>query len=203
MLSADVTAQRLRASEQFVALDALELVLRLNRGFNQIEVGFDLYSSVSSLWWGQNWGWGLCHRVVVAIFNIQLQSDLAFDVFGILVAALVVALFSHSFLLIADLIFEPLVLLLEEWPEAKSVLDLLVGSSDWLVALAICRSLLSALESVYLTYIRSVPRRGLGTWLIWRLRFDAWLWWRVHLTIALPHRKGLCVFTVVPDEVDQ
>jgi len=50
MLSADVAAQRLRASEQFVALVALELVLGLNRGFNQIEVAFDLYSSVSSLW---------------------------------------------------------------------------------------------------------------------------------------------------------
>jgi hypothetical protein len=60
MLSADVAAQRLRASEQFVALVALELVLilklsylifsGLNWGFNQIEVAFDLYSSVSSLW---------------------------------------------------------------------------------------------------------------------------------------------------------
>ena len=62
MLSADVAAQRLRASEQFVALVALELVLilklsylifsGLNWGFNQIEVAFDLYSSVSSLWGG-------------------------------------------------------------------------------------------------------------------------------------------------------
>ena len=51
---------------------------------------------------------------MVAIFVLQLQSDLAFDVFGILVAALVVALFSHGILLILDLIFEPLVLLLEE-----------------------------------------------------------------------------------------
>lgn len=203
MLSADVTAQWLRASEQFIALVALELVLRLTRGFNQIEVAFDLYSSVSSLWWGHVWGWGLCRRLVIAISILQLQRDLTFDVFRILVAALVIALFSHCLLLILDLIFEPLVLLLEEWPEAKSILDQLVCSSDLLIALAVCRSLLSTLESVYLTCIRSVPRRGLGTWLIWRLRLDAWLWWRLQLAIALPHRKGLRLSVVVPDEVGQ
>ena len=51
---------------------------------------------------------------MVAVFVLQLQGDLAFNVFRILAAALVVALFSHGVLLIRDPIFEPPVLLLEE-----------------------------------------------------------------------------------------
>jgi hypothetical protein len=50
MLSADVAAKRLRAPEQLIALVTLEEIVGLNRGFNQIEVTFDLYDSVSSLW---------------------------------------------------------------------------------------------------------------------------------------------------------
>lgn len=50
MLSADVAAQRLRTSEQLVALIALELLLKLIGGFNQIKLAFDVYGSVSGLW---------------------------------------------------------------------------------------------------------------------------------------------------------
>jgi len=203
MLSADVATQRLRAAEQLVALGAPERVVRLNWSFNQIEVAFDLYSSVSSLWGGHVWGWGLCHWVMVAVFVLQLQGDLAFNVFRILAAALVVALFSHGVLLIRDPIFEPPVLLLEEWPEAKSVSDLMVGSSDCLITLAICRSLLSPLQSVYLACIRSVPHRELGAGLIWCLGFDACLWGRAQPTIILPHHKWLYLSVVVPEQVDQ
>ena len=50
VLSADVATEGLGASEEFIALRALELLCGLAGGFNQIEVAFDLHDSVSGLW---------------------------------------------------------------------------------------------------------------------------------------------------------